>query len=452
MLARLRSSWWVLPAFVGIIMLWALSALWNFSHAYIMAGGSNPLVLLEGTWPDWSGTALAIGLASVGSDIVKAVSGFILVAVIVNKSLRWYARLGGAILALVLVIPTLLWSARSAVGMASMAFGDTIATRNTEKVISKSLSAGVESMSGRLGYLDGQTTCKGAQCSRNTKEAANLRQELKGYLKELKTTKQVGAGDPGGHVIADASGWPESKVTTWTIMLFIAMVEIASTLGLPALNLATKLHEEKAKDDDRPDKDAGLLDETRDTHAKTASVATIDDPAPFVEPARTPLVAARKHEREGSVLGADDSGPEQAEPAQDSETSEPSIATYLLKPRKQSGQRVVPFKSRDTRTHARMDDGHIEEFARTLSDLGNGSDLLPFRSSVFERYKVFCRDKNLRHMHDKALSNALSRFGIARHRPTGGSVYLRLPEDLEERIVASAKFFASSEGDLATAH
>ena len=80
---------------------------------------------------------------------------------------------------------------------------------------------------------------------------------------------------------------------------------------------------------------------------------------------------------------------------------------------------------------------------------------IPFKSSVWEKYRQFCAEENLRPMHEKALGNALARFGIIRHRPTGGSVYLKLPVDLSDKIAASRQFFAKDDDvgvGLATAH
>lgn len=245
-------NYWYPVAFVGITLLWLLSALWNFSHSVVLAGGENPLVLLEGRLPAWSGVAFGIGLASVGADTVKAVAGFLMISCLFNKALNWPMRLGAVFIAALLCIPTFAWSCRSAVGMASMAFGDTIAGRGNEIAAAKSLASQIEYDQGRLKWLNEQTSTKLSARMATRQEADALRRELARNRAELRSGRGIGAADPGGQVIAATLGIPVEAVSRWSVILFIAMVELASTLGYPVLALATAVAKPKELQPDRP--------------------------------------------------------------------------------------------------------------------------------------------------------------------------------------------------------
>lgn len=218
-------------------------------------------------------------------------------------------------------------------------------------------------------------------------------------------------------------------------------------------------HEAEAKKDkgkdDRPGDDDGLpLAAHVGAYAKEEAragepSATLH--AETVEVAQEVATAAGGIEPVGLSAPSNDAPREEPVPEVKAEapvTSVPSIREYLVADK---ATRMVPFKAKDTRKHARLTDGHVENFVSTLVGYAADGELLPFKSSVWEKYKLFCAEQNLRPMHDKALSNALGRFGIARHRPTGGSVYLKMPVDLAAKIAASREFFAS-EGEMATAH
>jgi hypothetical protein len=244
----MRHRIWLPFATFGVLLLWALSALFDFSHAYILAGGSdNPLMVLTGQLPRWEPTPLGVGVASIGADIVKAIAGFMLVDAICNRALRWYTRVGAIVLSLLLATPTFMWSFRSAIGMAALAFGDTIAQRHTDKLIATSIATAMEATAARLKWLSGQTTCSDKGCISEQQEAAALRQELHSYRDELRSLKVVGAADPGGAVIASLTGWSSPAVTNLTIALFMLMLEIPSTIGLPALRLLTRLREDEPR-------------------------------------------------------------------------------------------------------------------------------------------------------------------------------------------------------------
>jgi hypothetical protein len=242
-----RVRLWVPVGIIGVSMLWFLSALWNFAHAFILAGGENPLVILEGHMPALagSGTALAIGLASVGSDVVKATSGFLVVSCATNKNLGPWKRVGAVTIAACLCIPTFVWSARSALGMADIAFGDTIAARAADKEISGSVSTSLETTAARLKWLGERTVCKDKSCYRQEREYAKEAKELRAQLKvdrsELRATKHVGSAAPGAEVISDLTGLSMQRVANLTVAIFIIMVELVSTLGFPALAMASRV-------------------------------------------------------------------------------------------------------------------------------------------------------------------------------------------------------------------
>lgn len=456
MLAKLKNYSWLPIAFVGVGTLFFVSALWNFSHAYVLAGGENPLILLEGRIPAWSGTALAIGAASIGADIIKAVSGFILVSALLNKSLRWPVRVGAVILALIVCIPTLMWSARSATGMAAMAFGDAIAGRSNEAAAVVSLRAQIEADQQRLTWLAGQTASNTR--ARVAREAADLRKELAANRQQLRTAKGVGYADAGGGVIAGTLGVSERKITDWTVILLVVVIEIGSTLGFPMLALATRLGAAKREDDTtQEDRLSQSLVRVPPAPARQEDAAPRNQVAPehttHVDQSPAPLAAAGGDEQEGAPLGKIDCQGEELPPA-----PQPTVHEKAMVPLREAlvarsgGGKILPFKGPDTRKHATMGDGHVEEFVRMLSAESRTGDSLPFRSTVWQAYNRFCMDKHLRPMNDKALSNALSRVGVSRHRPTGGSVYVRLPADLDAKVAASRKYFSTDAGVALSAH
>ncbi len=239
MLNKIKNHWWLPIAALGVTLLWALGALFGMAHAYVLAGGDNPLMLLEGKALPLNGVALGVGLASVGSDCVKAVSGFLLVGALTNKALRWPARTMAVLVALTLCIPTLVWSIRSSVGFASLAFGDTIAGRGNEKIVSQALMARIEQGQARLGWLERQTSDRSSVRTANAREATELRSELRASRTELRSSKAIGAADPGGQTLSSVLGIPVDKISTWTPFLLILVVEAASIFGWPAIAMAT---------------------------------------------------------------------------------------------------------------------------------------------------------------------------------------------------------------------
>lgn len=264
MLNKMRSYWWLPIAIFGVTLLWLLGAVFGFAHAYVLAGGDSPLVILEGRLPAINGVALGVGLASIGSDLVKSVSGFLLFGALMNKNLRWPARAGAVLIALTLCIPTLIWSVRSSVGFASLAFGDTIAGRGNEKVASQALTSRIEQGQARLSWLERQTSDTSSVRRANAKEATELRNELKESRKELRTTKAVGAADPGGQTLASVFGIPVERISAWTPFLLILVVEAASLFGFPAIALATSVA--------RPTSAPNYAGETKPTSAKSDKV------------------------------------------------------------------------------------------------------------------------------------------------------------------------------------
>ncbi len=239
MFSKIRNNWWLPIAAIGVTLLWALGALFGMCHAYVLAGGDNPLMLLEGKMPPINGVALGVGLASVGSDLVKAVSGFLLVGALMNKALRWPARTVAVLIALTLCIPTLIWSVRSSIGFASLAFGDTIAGRGNDKVVSQALMARIEQGQARLGWLERQTSDRSSVRTANAREATELRNELRQSRTELRSSKAIGAADPGGQTLSSVLGIPVDKISAWTPFLLIIVIETASLFGWPAIALAT---------------------------------------------------------------------------------------------------------------------------------------------------------------------------------------------------------------------
>ena len=395
MFHRIRNNTGLTVAFVGVLIVTSLSCLWNFTHAYILAGGDNPLSLLEGQWPHWNGAALAVALASVGSDLLKVMAGFILFGAFANK--RGWKRVGAVALALILIIPTLAWSARSATGMIALVFGDTIATRGNEKVAAQSLAARIEQGQARLAWLERQTSDVGAVRRANAKEAAELRTELKQNRVELRSAKGIGGADPGSQVIASVTGMAVEKVTNLTIVLFIVMVEICSILGWPALALAaavaeteqpsTKDHEEREprhKGDKRFSPSAKLNGSLENFDHKTTSAS------PPVSNAFTPL-------REALEVIA--KRPKAVEPSLD----EDAAATHG------KGKRA---ERRGRPRFACLGDGHIEEYVDHCEAVNAKAD----RSS----YVDFCKTKYLTPM-----ATAKMWQGVRRYRRVGKENILR---------------------------
>ncbi len=288
--------------------------------------------------------------------------------------------------------------------------------------------------------------------------------------------------------------WTDWKVDVEGMALFlVAAIAILGTLMKPIfLGLMAHFYPEtkrelqtsKAKRDDKDDRD----DDDAGAHPGTSAFveppateigqgrgATVHTEALVAEPAPEPVITAVAESTPTSyvienaqearpalmaAVAASEAAEAQAkveaeEPRTESEppsVSVPSIREYLVTPKSESA-RLVRFKEKDTREHARLTDGHMEVFVETLIGYVPNGESIPFKSSVWEKYKQFCAEENLRPMHEKALSNALARFGIIRHRPTGGSVYLKLPADLSEKIALSRKFFAKdNDAGLATAH
>lgn len=408
MLRKIRAHWWVPVALIGIGMLWLLSAAWNFSHAYILAGGDSPLVLLEGKMMTWNGTAMAIGLASVGSDIIKAVSGFILVGACINKSLTWPKRIGAVVIAATLCIPTFAWSVRSATGMAALAFGDTIAGRHNDLVATNALSERITQVQGRLGWLERQTSDVGRVRRDNAREATELRKELRDNRKEMRGSKGIGGADPGGKVIADVTGMTEQHVTNWTIVLFILMVEIASTLGFPALALAAAVAPSEGDGDNsgrrRPIqlRQAGNLDEPANSNGHNEKREDRNGFAAFDHGARGLAAPA------ASVATADTTASHEAE--------EPDHTLEILddKPsrqRRRGGRRPM----------ACLGDGHIEEYAEHCSQ----REVRAARKD----YEVFCKDRNLEPMSVNRMW-----YGLRRYRRLGEGTILRFFEPARAAI------------------
>ncbi len=236
------------------------------------------------------------------------------------------------------------------------------------------------------------------------------------------------------------------------------------------------------KKDDRDDDDAGLPlaahamastatpagaePSNATVHAEAVEMASASVPTAGGEPEPAPAYVATNASQEArpaimAAVAASKAGEAQAEVEAEEPRGEstpavsvPSIREYMVTP-KSEGARNIRFKEKDTREHARLTDGHMEAFVETLIGYVPSGESIPFKSSIWEKYKQFCAEENLRPMHEKALSNALARFGIIRHRPTGGSVYLKLPVDLSDKIAASRKFFAKDDdvgAGLATAH
>lgn len=236
-MGNIRKIGWVTLATVGVVIVVCLSCTWNFAHTYILAGGDNPLLILEGKWPAWAGAALAVALAAVGADFLKVCGGFLLFGAFDSK--RGWRRLGAVTVALLVITPTMAWSVVSATGMVSLVFGDTVASRGNDKAAAQSLAARIEQGQARLFWLEKQTSDVGQVRRANAKEAAELRLELKQNRTELRSSRAVGAAHPSAQVIADLSGLPLAKVQSYVIALFILMVEVITVCGLPAIALAT---------------------------------------------------------------------------------------------------------------------------------------------------------------------------------------------------------------------
>lgn len=402
----LQQPAWVWIAFAAILGMWLFSAAWNFGHAYVLAGGDNPMILFEGRLPIWNGPALAVAFAAVAADIMKATAGFLLIAACTNQSLNKWARGGAFVLALIVVIPTFAWSARSAMGMVALVFGDTIANRGNEQMVTRSLRDQIEFDQGRLGFLAKQTTTTRTQQLTNAKEANDLRRELEKNRQVLRESKGIGGADPGGAVLANLMGMSEKTISNWTIFLFIAMVEICSTLGFPTLYLATravgstpapapqpKVTKNIQKSDDdingnsNPLKDKGIsghLNGGQTLH----SAPEISTPA--TSQAVTDKEAGEPEDEEKSddlvILNSD----EDRKPSI-VETMKPSRAKH------RKGKRGRP-------PHASADDlRHIEAYIDVCASLG-------FRPGVdYPHYKTFCHDAYLKPMSASALRAAVER-------------------------------------------
>lgn len=253
--------------------------------------------------------------------------------------------------------------------------------------------------------------------------------------------------------------WTSWKVGTEDMALFlvvsISIIGIAIKpifFGLAAFFYDRKpasVHaEEKAKPEDQ-----AIRSVSRETSAETPPVETSvpHHDAPESRDIPAPLAAAGGDEPAREVLGSSDEKPA-AEPAQVVKSDQAVVPLRSFLKADEEGRVIVPFKGKDTRRHAKSTDGHVEAFLELLSSETQAGDSVPFQSSVFESYKRFCADNNLRHMHDKALSNALAQFGIVRHRPTGSSVYVKLPKDLTAKVAARRQFFETDDATTAMAH
>ena len=366
---------WVPVAFAAVLLVSILTAAWDFAHSYTLAGGENPMMILEGRWPTWNGAALAVGLASIGMAIIKAVGGFLLVAVLMNKALSWPKRIGGALIALILVIPTFTWSVRSAVGMAGMAFGDTIAGRQNEKLVTSSIREQIEADQKRLQWMHNQqTTGKDGRVRYSVREARELRAELKENRANLRNAKGVGAADPGGGILANVFGVSEASVSNWTIVLFVATAEIISMLGFPAVALATYMGGTPPQAPVMPKVDLKSLN---GSGSRSNGVIRKPESKPQLDAKTFPEIA------QASVP--------------------PKIDVKLpvvVAPTPEDGLAKLTSTRRGRPRNARLDDGHLEEFADT------GADKSPDARAA---YRAFCAKRHIRPLSANKMWAALKR-------------------------------------------
>ncbi len=413
MLQKIRRHWWMPIALFGVLLIWAISAFWNFAHTVILAGGDNPLIIFEGKWPQWSGAALAVGLASVGSDIIKALGGFILVSALFNKNLRWPMRAVAVTIALILVVPTLAWSVRSATGMAALAFGDTIAGRQNEKVAQQSLATRIQDGQKRLEWLEQQTSDVGRVRRANAREASELRAELKSSRSELRTSKAIGGADPGGQVIADVLGASPHAIYNWTVVLFIAVVEIVGCLGLPALALATAVGKPTSDrvgllrvDAKRREKDSNS-DEDSDPPSKFNGGKRNSD----IKSREIPFHVAPKISADLPTASANENDDGDADTTNENWPS-------------RHGREKFKRQRRGRPRHACIEDGHMESYMEECETRGAKPDRFS--------YKQFCKG-----MYLKPMASGKMWQGVKRYRRLGRETIARYFDPAKrERAVA----------------
>ncbi len=384
MLNKIRSHWWLPISLVGVTTLWALGALFGFCHAYVLAGGENPLILLEGRVPVGNGVALGVGLASIGSDVIKGTAGFILVAALMNGALRWRMRVTAIAIAAILCLPTVLWSARSAVGFAALAFGDTIAGRGNDLAATKSLRDQIIADQGRLTWLTQQTSDKITVRRANRQEADELRRELKQNRNVLQGSKGIGAADPGGAVIASAFGVSPESIYSATVILFIVMIELASLLGFPALALATAV----AKPTDEPAVAVGIQ---LPGHKDPKRNSTPSNPQGSLEKNGVKSDVGLSARTNG-FIPAREAIEKALRPAQAVDTTDEAEARQF---RKQKGRRGRP-------RFACLGDGHIEEYADFCDQRG----IRPKQKD----YAEFCKGKYLTPMKSAEMWQGIKRY------------------------------------------
>ena len=389
MLKKLRGQYkpWVWAAAIAMIATWIFVASWNFSHAYILAGGENPLLILEGRWPGLNGGALGVALVSLACDTIKAIGGFMIVGAFAYAGWRRAVVLACA---LVLVVPTFFWSVRSAAGMVSLVFGDTIAGRANDQLITNSLREQISKDQDRFSRLSGMTSSNRKVERELRSEAAELRKELDKQRKELRSAKGIGGADPGAHVIAQITGIDEAKISNYTIILFVGMVEIITTLGLPVLGAVAKTPtppavpaqeakgSEKTRKDDEDDLDPDNLNghkgkfEVEDGRLGFTLSPHVSDPAEMAQ-----------QESEYYIV--------QAEVVNDDEKEK-----LALKP--VNNRRGRPKK-------ARISDGHVEDYKGTLQGEKPGRD----------SYVQYCKERYLEPMSTQEMWNGLrNRARLAR--------------------------------------
>lgn len=202
----------------AVFGIWGVSAFANYAHALQLAGASEWRLILAG--------------ASAASDVLKAGAALAIIA-----SCRrgiWTATIAAAMI----WVACTAWSVRSGVGFVATTIADTKVEAKLKSSTERSLQSEIDALPAQIAALRAQIVTAGSSNAR-----VSLQQEIEqaqGRLDDLRhrvdTRAPAAAVDPVGALLSRHFQIDEHVTELLTVLLFLALVELGSNLGLVAFS------------------------------------------------------------------------------------------------------------------------------------------------------------------------------------------------------------------------